>query len=138
MTYIRIPHRKKRPFTDKLAEPNANSAAEAPVGDAPGRYHLIAMHPDDQVDTPIEGQRMILLINSDDMARENLNEGDTVSLVSDAGDGVHREVAGLTVTSFNLPDGCLGGYYPEMNVLVPPSYRDEASAAKGVPVRIRR
>jgi anaerobic selenocysteine-containing dehydrogenase len=140
MTYIRIPHRKKRPFSDKLAE--------APVDDASGRYHLIAMHADDPFDTPTgslsepprarEGQRMILLINPADMARENLNEGDTVSLVSDAGDGVHREIVGLTVTPFNLPDGCLGGYYPEMNVLIPPWYRNEASAAKGVPVRIQR
>ena len=25
--------------------------------------------------------------------------------------------SGLAVTPFDLPDGCLGGYYPEMNVL---------------------
>jgi hypothetical protein len=53
---------------------------------------------------------------------------------------VHREVNGLTVVAFNLPDGCLGGYYPEMNALVPLWYHDQASktpASKGVPVRIR-
>ena len=64
-----------------------------------------------------------------------------VSLVGDAGDDVKREVNGLTVTPFNLPDGCLGGYYPEMNPLVPLWYHDKASktpASKGVPVRIRR
>jgi hypothetical protein len=64
-----------------------------------------------------------------------------VSLVGDAGDDVKREVAGLTVTPFNLPEGCLGGYYPEMNPLIPLWYHDVASktpASKGVPVRIQR
>jgi anaerobic selenocysteine-containing dehydrogenase len=121
------------------------------VGDAPGRYHLITMRSNDQFNTTIygfsdrlrglEGSRSILLISPADMARDNLKEGDIVSLVGDAGDGAHREVAGLSVTPFDLPDGCLGGYYPEMNPLMPLWYHDQASktpAAKGVPVRIRR
>lgn len=120
------------------------------VGDAPGRYHLITMRSNDQFNTTIygfsdrlrglEGSRDILLINPNDMARAGLKEGDTVSLISDAGDEVHREVPGLRVTSFNLPDGCVGGYYPEMNVLIPLWYHDQASktpASKGVPVRIQ-
>lgn len=120
------------------------------VGDAPGRFHLITMRSNDQFNTTIygfsdrlrglEGSRTILLINPADMIREGLTEGALVSLVSDAGDGVHREVRDLTVTPFDLPDGCVGGYYPEMNVLVPLWYHDKASktpASKGVPVRIR-
>ena len=121
------------------------------VGDAPGRHHLITMRSNDQFNTTIygfsdrlrglEGSRTILLINPADMQKECLKEGDLVSLVGDAEDGVHREVTGLTVTPFNLPDGCLGGYYPEMNPLIPLWYHDEASktpASKGVPVRIVR
>jgi molybdopterin-dependent oxidoreductase alpha subunit len=121
------------------------------IGKAPGRFHLITMRSNDQFNTTIygfsdrlrglEGSRMILLINPDDMATQGLQEGDVVSLVGDAGDDVKREVTGLTVTSFNLPDGCVGGYYPEMNPLVPLWYHDKASktpASKGVPVRIRR
>jgi molybdopterin-dependent oxidoreductase alpha subunit len=120
------------------------------VGDAPGRFHLITMRSNDQFNTTIygfsdrlrglEGSRAILLINPSDMAREGLIEGSRVSLVGDAGDDVHREVSGLTVTPFDLPDGCVGGYYPEMNALVPLWYHDKASktpASKGVPVRIR-
>jgi molybdopterin-dependent oxidoreductase alpha subunit len=120
------------------------------IGDAPGRYHLITMRSNDQFNTTIygfsdrlrglEGSRAIVLINPGDMAREGLREGDVVSLVSDAGDEIHREVSGLAVTPFDLPDGCVGGYYPEMNVLVPLWYHDKASktpASKGVPVRIR-
>jgi molybdopterin-dependent oxidoreductase alpha subunit len=119
------------------------------VGDAPGRYHLVTMRSNDQFNTTIygfsdrlrglEGSRKILLINPADMARENLREGDVVSLVSDAGDDVSREVSDLAVTPFDLPNGCIGGYYPEMNALIPLWYHDEASktpASKGVPVRI--
>ena len=120
------------------------------VGDAPGRYHLITMRSNDQFNTTIygfndrlrglEGSRMLLLINPADMAREGLVDGTVVSLVADAGDDVDRKVSGLRVTAFDLPDGCLGGYYPEMNVLVPLWYHDKASktpASKGVPVRIQ-
>ena len=120
------------------------------LGDAPGRYHLITLRSNDQFNTTIyghsdrlrglEGSRDIVLINPREMERAGLREGDVVSLVGDAGDDVPREVSGLTVVAFNLPDGCLGGYYPEMNALVPLWYHDQASktpAAKGVPVRIR-
>jgi hypothetical protein len=45
------------------------------------------------------------------------------------------------VTPFALPSGCVGGYYPEMNPLVPLWLHEKASktpASKGVPVRIVR
>ncbi len=120
------------------------------VGDAPGRLHLVTMRSNDQFNTTIyghsdrlrglEGSRSILLINPGDMQRCGLVEGDVVALVGDAGDEVQREVGGLRVTPFSLPDGCVGGYYPEMNPLVPLWYHDVGSktpASKGVPVRIR-
>ncbi|HSU99352.1 MAG TPA: formate dehydrogenase, partial [Roseiarcus sp.] len=119
-------------------------------GDAPGRYRLITMRSNDQFNTTIyglsdrmrgiEGTRDVLLINPDDMARACLAEGQIVSLVSDAEDGVEREVGGLKVTPFSLPLGCLGGYYPEMNPLVPLWHHDHEShtpAAKSVAVRIK-
>ena len=88
----------------------------------------------------IEGTRDVLLINPTEMRRLGLKEGQIVSLVSDAGDGVHREVGGLAVTPFSLPDGAVGGYYPELNPLIPLWYHDRHSktpAGKGVPVRIK-
>jgi molybdopterin-dependent oxidoreductase alpha subunit len=119
------------------------------VGDAPGRYHLITMRSNDQFNTTIyghsdrlrglEGSRAIVLMNPADMARDGLHAGQVVSLVGDAGDAASRAVGGLTVTPFNLPSGCVGGYYPEMNPLMPLWYHDVESktpAAKGVPVRI--
>ena len=119
------------------------------VPDKPGRYRLITMRSNDQFNTTIygysdrlrgiEGTRDVLLMSPNEIAAAGLQQGQVVSLVSDADDGVHRQVDGLTITPFDLPDGCLGAYYPEMNPLVPLWYHDKLSktpAAKGVPVRI--
>lgn len=118
--------------------------------DAPGRYRLLTMRSNDQFNTTIyglsdrlrgiEGTRQVLLINPGEIERAGLREGQMVSLVSDADDGVHREVGPLKITPFNLPDGCLASYYPEMNPLVALSHHDEKSktpATKSVPVKIR-
>lgn len=118
--------------------------------DAPGRFRLITMRSNDQFNTTIygysdrlrgiEGTRDVLLINPQEMRRAGLEPGQVVSLLSDAGDGIERAVHGLVVTPFSLPDNCLGGYYPEMNPLMPVTHHDEHSktpAAKSVPVKIR-
>jgi molybdopterin-dependent oxidoreductase alpha subunit len=118
--------------------------------DAPGRYRLFTLRSNDQFNTTIygysdrlrgiEGTRDVLLMNPDEIERAGLKDGQVVSLVSDAEDGVHREVGGLVVTPFALPDGCVGAYYPEMNPLIPLGHHDERSktpAAKSIPVRIR-
>ncbi len=117
--------------------------------DEPGRYRLMTLRSNDQFNTTIygysdrlrgiEGTRDVLLINPKEMQKAGLQEGQVVSLVSDAGDGVERRVGGLKVLPFALPDGCLGGYYPELNPLIPLSHHDKLSktpAAKSVPVRI--
>ena len=79
-------------------------------------------------------------MNPGEIHRAGLEKGQTVRLISDAEDGVAREVSGLTVTPFDLPDGCVGAYYPEMNALVPLWYHGRQSmppAGKAVPVRIQ-
>lgn len=119
--------------------------------DAPLRFRLMTIRSNDQFNTTIygysdrlrgiENSRDVLLINPDDMKRLDLAEGDIVSLTSDAGDDVHREVGGLVVVAFNLPEGCVASYYPEMNPLVPLTHHDWASktpAYKAVPVCIHR
>ena len=117
--------------------------------EAPGRFRLITLRSNDQFNTTIygyndrfrgvEGERDVLLINPEEIRRAGLEAGQRVALVSDAEDGVVRRIEGLKVTPFDLPDGCLGGYYPEMNVLAPLSRHDLKSktpASKAVPVRI--
>jgi len=87
----------------------------------------------------IEGTREVVLMNKDDIARLGLHDGQVVKLMSDAGDGVDREVGGLRVVAFDIPRGCVGGYYPECNPLIPLSHHamySKTPAAKSVPVRI--
>lgn len=118
--------------------------------DEPGRYRLITLRSNDQFNTTIygysdrmrgiEGTRDVLLISPEEMVKADLSEGQVVSLISDADDGVLREVNGLAVMPFDLPPGCVGAYYPEANPLVPLSHHDKLSktpASKSVPVRIR-
>ncbi|MFN3503402.1 MAG: formate dehydrogenase, partial [Allorhizobium sp.] len=89
----------------------------------------------------IEGKRDVLLISPSEIERHGLTVGERVTLVSDAEDGIDRRVGGLEVMPFDLPNGCVGGYYPELNPLVPLAHHDRASktpAYKSVPVRIER
>ena len=143
-------HRK--PASDHLLSELAIVAgiAKATLPPKPGRYRLVTLRSNDQFNTTIygfsdrmrgiEGRRDLLLISPDEMARAGLAEGQVVALETDAEDGVHREVAGLRVTPFDLPVGCVGAYYPEANPLVPLDHHDclsKTPAYKSVPVRIR-
>ena len=134
--------------TAQFTVPVALSAAG--FDDAPGCLRLITMRSNDQFNTTIyglsdrlrgiEGTRDVLLINPDEMRRQGLTAGQVVSLLGDAGDGIHREVGGLVVTPFSIPDGCVGAYYPEINPVIALSHHDVKSktpASKAVPVRIR-
>ena len=117
--------------------------------DAPDRFRLMTMRSNDQFNTTvygyddrfrgIQGTREVVLMNKGDIARLGLRDSQTVKLVSDAGDGMAREVAGLRIVAFDIPLGCVGGYYPECNPLIPLSHHamfSKTPAAKSVPVRI--
>ena len=116
---------------------------------APGLYRLMTMRSNDQFNTTIygyrdrlrgiNGRRDVLLINPHEMRANDIVEGQRVTLVTAIGDGVDRWVEGLEVVPFDIPDGCLGAYYPEANPLVPLQHHDRESctpAYKSVPVRI--
>ncbi len=56
-------------------------------------------------------------------------------------DRTNWRVAHLEIVPLDLPDGCVAGYYPELNPLVPLSHHDQSSktpAYNPVPVRIER
>lgn len=144
------PVRQRQWHTDsgkaEFTQPTVMSA----VGDrSSGALTLMTLRSNDQFNTTVygfrdrlrglEGQRMILLISRDEMARAGVIEGQIATLVSAADDGVVRRLGGLTVTPYDLPAGCVAAYYPEANPLVPLNYHDTLSktpAYKGVPVRI--
>jgi anaerobic selenocysteine-containing dehydrogenase len=121
----------------------------APAGDPPGVYRLLTVRSDSQFNTTIydesdrfrgiEGGRRVVLMNEADMAKLNLHKSDRVILSTVANDGVDRKLGGLQVMPYGVPEGCIVGYYPECNVLIPLWHHAKESkvpAAKSVPVHI--
>lgn len=62
----------------------------------------------------VYGGRSIVLMNSDDIARLGL-EGEKITLSTVADDGINRTLSGLQVAPYDIPIGCIAGYYPECN-----------------------
>jgi molybdopterin-dependent oxidoreductase alpha subunit len=120
-----------------------------PANDAADVYRLITLRADGQFNTTIyteddrfrgvEGGRNVVLMNEADMARLKLKQGDLVILSTAADDGVIRQLGGLKVLPYGVPEQCVVGYYPECNGLIPLGHYAKESkvpAAKSVPVRI--
>ena len=79
-------------------------------------------------------------MHRNDIDRFGLKEGDQVTLATAADDGVDRRVCGLRVVTYDIPEGCIAGYYPECNPLLPLWHHEEKAktpAAKSIPVRVR-
>ncbi|WP_257170837.1 molybdopterin dinucleotide binding domain-containing protein, partial [Bradyrhizobium sp. SRS-191] len=123
--------------------------AFAPPKETDGVYELMTMRADGQFNTTIyneddrfrgiQGGRYVVLMNAADMEAEGLTADDTVTLVTEAGDGVERSLSELQVVPYDIPRRSIAGYYPECNVLIPLWHYAEGSkvpAAKSVPVRV--
>ena len=138
------------------AEFNVPKAMNATGFDAaPGRMRLLTVRSNDQFNTTIygyddrfrgiKGTRMVAMMNRQDLAEMELKDGDTVHLVGDAkgpwGDNSDARIEGLRVVAYDIPRGCIAGYYPELNALIPVAHHAEEShvpAAKSVPVRVEK
>ncbi|MBO1076511.1 FdhF/YdeP family oxidoreductase [Roseomonas marmotae] len=118
--------------------------------DREGVLQLITLRSNDQFNTTVygyedrfrgvSGTRDVVFVSRNDMVRLGLEEGQAVTLASAAGDGKERQVSGLRVVAYDLPDGCIAAYYPECNRLIPLWHHAERSkvpAAKSVPVHIQ-
>ncbi|MFG5119387.1 FdhF/YdeP family oxidoreductase [Methylorubrum sp. POS3] len=112
---------------------------------------LITLRSNDQFNTTVygyhdrfrgvKGTRDILFMNENDIARLGLADGEIVDVATDASDGFDREVKGLRIVRYDIPEGNCGGYYPELNVLIPLWHHDaqaKVPAAKAIPVRVTR
>ncbi|MCD2518724.1 FdhF/YdeP family oxidoreductase [Massilia sp. G4R7] len=117
----------------------------------PATLRLFTVRSDGQFNTTIynyddhfrgvQGSRMVLFMARADMARYALREGELVSLRTPADDGVERRVDGLAVVPYDVPEGCLAGYYPELNALIPLWHHAKESkvpAAKAIDVVLER
>ena len=116
----------------------------------PNVLRLLTIRSNDQFNTTIygyddrfrgiHGTRHVLLINPDDIALLGFRDGDIV-VATTVADDVVREVYGLRLTSYDIPRGCVAGYYPECNPLIPLWHHAKESqvpAAKSIPIRLRR
>ena len=114
-----------------------------------GQLRLTTIRSDDQFNTTIyslddrfrdvKGTRRILFMHSDDLLAQGLEDGDVVRAETLCDDGVSRVVDGLTVRPFAIARGCVAGYYPECNPLIPLSHHAKESkvpAAKAIPIRL--
>jgi len=114
----------------------------------PDALRLFTVRSDGQFNTTIYSRedrfrgvqdRMVLFMARADMQRRGLNEGDFVSASTAVDDGTPRRVEGLRVVEYPIPEGCVAGYYPECNPLVPLWHYAKDSkvpAAKSIDVRI--
>ncbi|SFU26296.1 FdhF/YdeP family oxidoreductase [Paraburkholderia aspalathi] len=115
----------------------------------PQALRLMTLRSDSQFNTTIynlddrfrgiKGTRMVVLMNRADMALRSLQEGEEVTLQTIADDGIDRRVEGLRIVPYDIPRGCIAGYYPECNPLLPLwHYAKESKVpgAKSIPVRI--
>jgi molybdopterin-dependent oxidoreductase alpha subunit len=110
---------------------------------------LMTLRSNDQFNTTVYGYddrfrginntRKVVLMNRSDIDRRGLKVGQAVTLRTVANDGVDRHLSGMLVVAYDIPIGCIGGYYPECNVLMPVWHYAEGSmtpAAKSIPVTV--
>ncbi|VXB32919.1 Protein YdeP [Burkholderia sp. 8Y] len=115
----------------------------------PDALRLMTLRSDSQFNTTIynlddrfrgvKGSRMVILMSEADIKKHQLKEGQEITLQTVADDGIDRRLSGLTIKAYEIPEGCIGGYYPECNVLLPLWHYAEESkvpGAKSIPVRI--
>jgi molybdopterin-dependent oxidoreductase alpha subunit len=112
---------------------------------------LTTVRSDDQFNTTVyslddrfrdvKGTRRVLLMNRADLARLDLVDGCAVTAATVTTDGIVRVVDGLSVMAYDIPPGCVAGYYPECNPLIPLAHHAKGSmvpAAKAIPIRVTR
>ncbi len=117
--------------------------------DEPDTLRLMTTRGDSQFNTTVyglddrfrgvHGTRRVLLMNISDMERLALQDGAFVTAQTVCHDGIARRVPNLRVQAYDIPAGCVMGYFPELNPLIPLSHHAKGSkvpAAKSIPVRL--
>ncbi|OWT77195.1 MULTISPECIES: FdhF/YdeP family oxidoreductase [unclassified Achromobacter] len=87
------------------------------------------------------GQRRVLFVNKADLARKGLRAGEWVDIFTVWDDDVERRADGFLLVEYDIPQGCLGAYYPETNPLVPLNSVGDVSntpTSKSIPVMLKK
>jgi molybdopterin-dependent oxidoreductase alpha subunit len=88
----------------------------------------------------IFGERRVVFMNPADLARIGAKIADRVDVIGTHDDGRTRIAGDFRLVPYDIPQGCVAGYYPELNVLVPLGTAGEQSdtpASKSILVRFR-
>lgn len=144
-------HREWRTATGKANFLVACGLDEDPRLQDPDTLVLATMRSHDQYNTTVYGlddryrgvfgRRDVIFISAADLEARGLQDGDLIDIHAVSESGPERAVLGYTAVAYNLPQGSVGGYYPEMNAVIALGHYDRLSgtpAYKGVPVRIVR
>ncbi len=67
----------------------------------------------------VYGERRVVFINPADMERLGAQAGDRIDVAGMAQDGIERLAEDFRLVPYDIPRGCVAGYYPELNLLVP-------------------
>ena len=118
---------------------------------AEGVLQLTTLRSNDQFNTTVygyydrfrgvRGTRMVVFMNPDDIASRGLTDGEYVDMRTAIGDGVDRIVEQLQIVAYDIPPGCCGAYFPEINPIVPLAHHDRKAhtpAYKAIPVTLSR
>ncbi len=138
----------KRANFDASPLPEATEWQEAQSNDA--EFVLQTLRSHDQYNTTIYGMddryrgvfgtRDVVFMHPDDIAQIGRKAGDLVDIIGAHQGETPRVAQGFKLMAYDIPRGCVAGYYPELNVLVPhTSFGDESftPASKAVPVTFR-
>ncbi|MFD1703491.1 FdhF/YdeP family oxidoreductase [Methylopila henanensis] len=95
----------------------------------PGQFVLQTVRSHDQYNTTIYGlddryrgvygERRVIFMNPDDIAAMGSTPNARVDVVGDASDGRARLAEDFRLVAYDIPRGCIAGYYPELNAVVP-------------------
>lgn len=122
----------------------AMHVTEAPV------FNLMTTRSHDQYNTTIYGmddryrgvfgQRRVLFISRADLDKLGMKADQWVDLTTVSDDGVERKAERFRLVEYDIPAGCIAGYYPETNPLVPLSALGDFSrtpTSKSIPVTLQ-
>lgn len=88
----------------------------------------------------VYGERHVIFMNPKDMEALGAHSRQRVDVIGQYTDGRERIAENFRLVPYNIPRGSIGGYYPELNVLVPLSSYGDGSftpTSKSVLVTIK-
>ncbi|KXI15511.1 oxidoreductase alpha subunit [Corynebacterium sp. CMW7794] len=81
------------------------------------QYNTISYGLDDRY-RGVRGGRRVIFIRKEDLIQRGLKDGDIVDVVSEYESG-RRVAPNFRLVEYNIAKDCVGGYFPELNILVP-------------------